>query len=212
MSDSVKSGGQPAADESFLSRWSRRKTEEKSATVSVAGEMENPSIGAPSGAKVPGTPLPERTLAPEEKPATPLPDIESLTHEADFSPFMAKDVDPGMRNQAMKKLFADPHYRFDNMDKLDIYIDDYTKSDPIPLEIMKKMYQSRALSLFDDEEEKEKSGVDSNATDAAAPLSADADKTPDSAPALPPDSAGPPSLDKLDSVPEKQPLDDHRQQ
>jgi hypothetical protein len=86
-----------------------------------------------------------------EKPE--LPSIESLTPEADFSPFMAKDVDPSLRNQAMKKLFADPHYGFDNMDKLDIYIDDYSKPDPITLEMLKMMYQSKSLGLFDDDKE-----------------------------------------------------------
>jgi hypothetical protein len=158
MSDPVKDG-KPADGESFLSRWSRRKVEEKSTAVPTAPvvlETENPSTGAPSGAKMPGAPLPERTLPPDNEPAPPLPDIESLTHEADFSPFMAKEVDPALRNQAMKKLFADPHYRFDNMDKLDIYIDDYSVSTPIPLEILKQMYQSKALALFDDEEEDDK--------------------------------------------------------
>ena len=65
---------------------------------------------------------------------------------------MARDVDPALRNQAMKKLFADPHYGFDKMDKLDIYIDDYSKPDPIPLEMLKMLYQSKSLFLFDQEE------------------------------------------------------------
>ncbi len=83
----------------------------------------------------------------------PLPAIESLTNESDFAPFMNKEVAADMRNQAMKKLFTDPHYNV--MDGLDIYIDDYTKSDPIPLEMLRKMTQSKALFLFEEEEKAE---------------------------------------------------------
>jgi hypothetical protein len=52
----------------------------------------------------------------------------------------------------MKKLFTDPHYGFDNMDKLDIYLDDYSKPDPIPLEMLRGLNQAKRLFLFDDEE------------------------------------------------------------
>jgi hypothetical protein len=39
-------------------------------------------------------------------------------------------VAPEVKNAAFKKLFADPH--FNVMDGLDIYIDDYSKPDPLP--------------------------------------------------------------------------------
>ena len=42
----------------------------------------------------------------------------------------ARDVAPDVKNAAMKKLFADPH--FNVMDGMDTYIDDYSKPDPIP--------------------------------------------------------------------------------
>ena len=115
-------------------------------------ELVNASTGEPSKAKTPETPQPEPGLANDAELRAPLPPIETLTHEADFTPFMARDVDPALRNQAMKKLFADPHYGFDKMDKLDIYIDDYSKPDPIPLEMLKMLYQSKSLFLFDEEE------------------------------------------------------------
>lgn len=158
MSEPVKpvDGGE-ASGESFLSRWSRRKVEVKAAPPAAGIEttVPNSSTGAASGTKMPETPLPEGTLPSETEEKPPLPTIDSLTAESDFSPFMNKDVDPALRNQAMKKLFADPHYQFDNMDKLDIYIDDYSKSDPIPLDILRKMYQSKALFLFEEEEKEE---------------------------------------------------------
>jgi hypothetical protein len=37
---------------------------------------------------------------------------------------------------------------------LDIYIDDYSKADPIPLEMLKSMNQSKMLGLFKTAEEK----------------------------------------------------------
>lgn len=155
MSTSDKS-----ADASFLSRWSRRKIEAKSEVpVEVDVGLIKASTGAPPGTKMPETPRSERTSASESRTMQELPAIETLTHEADFSPFMAKDVDPGMRNQAMKKLFADPHYQFEQMDKLDIYLDDYSKPDPIPPDMLRMMYQSKSLGLFDDEKEVEEAGV-----------------------------------------------------
>jgi hypothetical protein len=148
------SAGQEPDDTSFLSRWSRRKVEAKVEPRGAANaELSNASTGEPAGTKMPETPHPEPTL-PAEPPAThELPAIEGLTHEGNFMPFMAKDIDPGLRNQAMKKLFADPHYQFGQMDKLDIYIDDYSKSDPIPLEMLRKMNQAKSLFLFDDEDD-----------------------------------------------------------
>ena len=111
------------------------------------------STGADVGAKVPETPHPEPTLPAGPVVRQELPEIDSLTHEADFSPFMAREVDPGLRNRAMKKLFTDPHYQFGQMDKLDIYIDDYSQPDPIPLAMLRRMHQAQSLFLFADKEQ-----------------------------------------------------------
>jgi hypothetical protein len=62
-------------------------------------------------------------------------------------------VAPEVRNAAMKKLFADPH--FNVMDGLDIYIGDYNKPDPIPPEMLRQLASAKFLKLFDDEEEKD---------------------------------------------------------
>ena len=144
---------------SFLKRWARRK-DEAAARDGLAAPAESlltalpiSSTGAAAGEKMPETPHPEPTLPIGAEVKKELPSIDNLTHEADFSPFMAKDVAPGLRNQAMKKLFTDPHYQFGQMDKLDIYIDDYSQPDPIPLEMLRKMHQSKSLFLFDDEKE-----------------------------------------------------------
>jgi hypothetical protein len=71
-----------------------------------------------------------------------------------------------MRNQAMKKLFTNPHYNV--MDGLDIYIDDYGKPDPLPEGWLQLMNQSKTLRLFETiEEEAARLGID-----AAAPQKA----------------------------------------
>jgi hypothetical protein len=72
---------------------------------------------------------------------------------------MKPDVDPAVQQAAMKKMFSDPH--FNVMDGLDIYIDDYSKPDPIPLEMLKRMVQSDMLNIFrkDSNEESEATKV-----------------------------------------------------
>jgi hypothetical protein len=61
---------------------------------------------------------------------------------------MARGVAPEVKNAAMKKLFADPH--FNVMDRMDIYIDDYGLPDPLPLAMLRQMTSAKALNLFDD--------------------------------------------------------------
>jgi hypothetical protein len=140
----------------FLSRWSRRKTAARAETVTEVPvpvtAATDEGIAAPAEsdmADLAATPLPA-PVGP-----APLPDIETLASDGDFSPFMAKGVDAGTRNQAMKKLFTDPHYGFESMDKLDIYLDDYSKPDPIPLEMLRGLNQAKRLFLFEDEEKQE---------------------------------------------------------
>jgi hypothetical protein len=110
------------------------------------------------------TPVPDPLPTPADLPAP-----ESLTPDSDFTRFMRPDVPAGARNAAVKKLFADPH--FNVMDGLDIYIDDYTKPDPIPLAMLKELAQSRMLGLFDtqDDAEPPPAGVVPMPADAPAP-------------------------------------------
>lgn len=145
-----------ASDESsFLARWARRKAEAQrgAATTPVVPATAAQAAPAPMPATedARGTPA----AAPPTAPATPAPppptldDVARLTRESDFSRFVAGDVEPGVRNAAMKKLFSDPH--FNVMDGLDVYIDDYGKPDPIPPGMLRRLAQSRFLGLFDDE-------------------------------------------------------------
>ena len=147
-------------DETFLSRWARVKEFRQASESSVGEIMPSTSIGEPLEHKMPEEDLPEPTL-----PDVPvvLPSLDSLTPQSDFSPFMAHDVDPHLRNLAMKKLFTDPHYNV--MDRLDTYIDDYSTHPPLPLDVIRQMSISKTLCLFDDDEEaKVKAAADKSTT------------------------------------------------
>ena len=64
---------------------------------------------------------------------------------------MGQGVAPEVKNAAMKKLFADPH--FNEMDRMDIYIDDYSQPDPLPLAMLRQMNGAKFLNLFEDEDQ-----------------------------------------------------------
>ena len=130
----------------FLSRWSRLKL------TQVPAEAENPVAATPDGDVPLRTSAPAQDLQPsgDAPPAPPaaLPDIASLALDSDFTAFLKDEVGEGLRRQALKKLFNDPH--FNVMDGLDIYIDDYSVSTPIPPELLAKL-RSAAEWLADDD-------------------------------------------------------------
>jgi hypothetical protein len=103
----------------FLRRWSRLKHE--------------------AAAK---KPLPAENVS-EKAPA--LPPLDSLNFESDFKAFMHAKVEQSVKRAALKKLFADP--RFNVMDGLDTYIDDYTISEPISDELLARIEQVREQLL-----------------------------------------------------------------
>lgn len=78
-----------------------------------------------------------------------LEDVSRLTPQSDFGRFVRPDVDPAVKNAALKTLFSDPHFNL--MDGLDTYIDDYGKPDPLPPGMLRQMAQSHFLRLFDEE-------------------------------------------------------------
>ncbi|WP_298926132.1 DUF3306 domain-containing protein [uncultured Ramlibacter sp.] len=132
----------------FLGRWSRRKRDAE-AGKPLPPEPEpaaQPQAVIPAQAGTQGIAEPETPLPP---PPT-LDDVKALTPESDFSAFVGRGVDPQVKNAAMKKLFADPHYNI--MDGLDTYIDDYSKPDPIPAAWLRQMASAQFLGLFDDED------------------------------------------------------------
>lgn len=93
----------------------------------------------------------ETVKAAEHKPAE-LPPVDSLTFESDFGAYLKANVEESVKRAALKKLLHDP--RFNVMDGLDTYIDDYTKNDPIPEEMLKTLEHARS-TLFPPNQPKE---------------------------------------------------------
>ncbi|HUP94697.1 MAG TPA: DUF3306 domain-containing protein [Burkholderiales bacterium] len=107
----------------FLSRWSRLKKEAREAPVA--------------------TPVPAAPEARDEEPAPELPALDTLTLDSDFRGFFHPKVHEDVRRAALRKLFADPH--FNVMDGLDTYIDDYSKTEPIPAAMLAGMKQAQRI-------------------------------------------------------------------
>lgn len=124
------------SEDAFLSRWSRLK---KRARAAPAGADVAPKAEAgPAPAVAPPYP-PASSRADTGREPAPLPPVESLTPESDFSPFMGAKVDESLKRRALKTLFQDP--RFNVMDGLDTYIADYSQPDPLPDGWLEKMGQ-----------------------------------------------------------------------
>lgn len=143
-----------AQDDSFFSRWSRRKEAARSGQV-----LPPESTSAPAAAPTPAAPTAAAepdTAAAQEPPSPPptLDDVAQLTPESDFRRFVGKDVSGEVRNAAVKKLFADPH--FNVMDGLDVYIDDYSQPSPLSKAELAMMVGARFLKLVDDPDEQKK--------------------------------------------------------
>ena len=162
--------------EPFLSRWSRKKEEAREA------------------------PPPAKQEEDPKSPAPELPPVESLTPESDYRSFFHPKVGEDVRRAALKKLFSDPH--FNVMDGLDTYIDDYSRSDPIPPEMLAGLKQAQNILRWakEDEEERaqeqlrrEKASAQSIAPPAApsAPDPGIQANTPQEIPAAPDGSNGP---------------------
>lgn len=166
-----------SSNESFLSRWSRRKRgsrvagdaagagsrdEAKGAVMPTATrEAPRPAVGEAPWPAVGEAPRPatEEALRNVDEPAEPLPElppIDSLTPASDFRPFMQKGVDAGTRSAALAKLFRDPH--FSVTDGLDVYIDDYNETEPIPPALLASLKQLHTIGLSDDEIERMREG------------------------------------------------------
>ena len=181
--------------ENFFDRWSRRKNEAREELVPPPVVPETP---------LPADPVPIAAgLAAEgqgEAPPPTLAEAEALTPESDFRPFMARNVAPEVKNTAFRKLFADP--QFNVMDGLDTYVDDYSKSTPIPDSVLRQMASAKFLKLFEHEEETE--GTESPGPPPETPH---ADAPPDVAQSEPPGDI--PSQQVADAQPASHTTDDH---
>jgi hypothetical protein len=116
--------------EDFLRRWSRRKHR-------AAQVAEQPKPAA-------------------EPPSASLPALDSLNFESDFKAFLRAKIDEGVKRAALKKLFSDP--RFNVMDGLDVYIDDYTKGEVLSPELVAALEHAKSTLLGPKQEDQKTQG------------------------------------------------------
>ena len=87
---------------------------------------------------------------------------------------MAPEVDGDTRRKALKTLFTDPH--FNTMDMMDVYVDDYSKPDPLPDSWLEKLEQVSRLGdragRDREEAERRKALAEAEAARAASPEAA----------------------------------------
>ncbi len=149
-------------NETFLGRWSRLKREEEKKLPENKGQ---------------------ETAAADQKEAEappPLPPMESLTPQSDFSAFMHPKVGDALRRVALKKLFADPHFNVEDLNEA--YSGDWTGGEPITEAMLKQLNQART-HLFSDEERKKLEDAEAQAAAASEPA-------PQAKPELEPDEPG----------------------
>ena len=130
-----------------LRRWSQRKLE-AARTVQSPVQAPTPADVAAAGqtpAEMAHNAIEPTTSASVSNSVSnaDLPPIESLTIDSDFAPFFKPQVDESVKRAALKQLFRDP--RFNIMDGLDTYIDDYTQPDPIPSAMLEDLMQRRVF-------------------------------------------------------------------
>jgi hypothetical protein len=122
--------------ESFLARWSQRKTEarrgvelqepEDERAPETVSEAEADPVGAATSVAV------EHSADPPGSPAdasAELPPIESLNENSDYSAFLSSDVSADIQRKALRKLFQSP--KFNVRDGLDDYDLDFTNPEPL---------------------------------------------------------------------------------
>lgn len=119
------------AGEDFVSRWSRLKQEARDSPVQAPAREKDPKATAPE-----------------------LPPIDKLTIDSDYRDFFHPKVGEDVRRAALKKLFSDP--RFNVMDGLDVYIDDYSKNEPIPAAMLAGLKQAQNILGWAKEDEEQR--------------------------------------------------------
>lgn len=130
----IRKSDEPEAGEStedFVSRWSRKKAETRQTPPQPSAQEVDPKAPAPE-----------------------LPPIDKLTIDSDYRDFFHPKVGEDVRRAALKKLFSDP--RFNVMDGLDVYIDDYSKTEPIPPAMLAGLRQAQNILGWAKEDEEQR--------------------------------------------------------
>jgi hypothetical protein len=111
--------------EPFVARWSRLKEESRTQSAENA----------------PASPARQEEDAKSEPPE--LPPLDKLTFDSDYRGFFHPKVPEDVRCAALKQLFSDP--RFNVMDGLDVYIEDYNQPNPLPAAMLAGLEQAQRI-------------------------------------------------------------------
>lgn len=153
-------------DESWLSRWSRRKDEARREVTEPSGEVRSADVppqpkadestangfvaptSAEAGGGVPAA-QPEREGGSVQAREN-LPSIESITYESDFTPFMNPAVPEATRREALRKLWQS-NPLLANLDGLNDYDEDYSMIGMVE-EVVDTVYKvGRGMADLDEE-------------------------------------------------------------
>lgn len=124
--------GAAMADESdFIRRWSRRKRAARQGEKITDDSMIEDPEAIPEGDDLSVATDPKqdgdssKSGSEDDPEILDLPDIDSLSSDSDFKPFLKKGVPKELRNRAMRKLWqVDPTFR--HLDGLNDYDGDFT--------------------------------------------------------------------------------------
>lgn len=148
---------EPVRGETFsLRRWARRKraanqgqepaADGAHATASAPGAATRGDSAIAGSAALPpaaASAAPRQAEPPRAGEAPPLPPVEALSFDSDFTVFLEPRVEDSVRRAALKKLFSDP--RFNVIDGLDVYLDDYSKFEPLLPDQVRTLAHARTL-------------------------------------------------------------------
>jgi uncharacterized protein DUF3306 len=139
MNDDTNDSGNHDGPKRFsLSRWSERKR--AVARGEAVAEAPPVPIGDAKTARgVAGVAVAGADAA-AAAPEIALPHVDSLTFDSDFTVFMTGKVDESVKRAALRTLLHDP--RFNVMDGLDVYIDDYSIPSPMSPDILAQLRHS----------------------------------------------------------------------
>ncbi|MXZ81781.1 MAG: DUF3306 domain-containing protein, partial [Gammaproteobacteria bacterium] len=176
---------QDTEEKSFLSRWSRRKSEQSpSQDTGQEATVPEPVQSESASDTLPESTGESRVLTDED-----MPPIESLDENSDYSLFMSEGVSEKLRRLALRKLFSGAGFNI--RDGLDDYDDDFTYFEPLgdlvtsDMKHREEMKEKRRKE--EEEEERRKAAAEQEAVEqdeAESPTSEEED-SPDAEPGGP---------------------------
>ncbi len=145
---------QKTEEETFLKRWSRRKSTEEDnpkAKNSADAILEKELSTKEKLEKTEAQEAEEKEMA-ENREAAEAIDLETLTYDSDFAPFMKKGVPEVLKNLAMRKLWTSNPI-LANVDGLNDYDENF--ADPA-LNVFKSDWKVGRGFLTDEDDEEER--------------------------------------------------------